>query len=104
MVTDLSVSSLQCGLVSPTESCVTPASYRSLLLRSNSLRLQLFEERTGTRVWQLLEDRPESLSLMEKNALRASSLICCRRSYLSYDLQSSLGGCDHWAEPEEALI
>lgn len=79
MVTDLSVSSRQCGLVIPSESCVTPASYRSLLLRSSSLRLQLVEERTGTRAWQLLEDRPESFSLTEKNALSASSLVCWRR-------------------------
>lgn len=68
-VTDLSVSSLQFGRVSPTESSVTPASYRSLLLRSNSLRLQ-FEERTGTRAWQLFEDRLESLNLMERNTER----------------------------------
>ena len=47
--TDLRVSSVQCGLLSPAESSLTPESCRSLLLRSSSLRPEEMELRTEAR-------------------------------------------------------
>ena len=60
---DLRVSSSQCGLFSPDDSSFTPESCRSLLLRSNSLKLENWELRTEDRASQLLFDRLQSLSL-----------------------------------------
>ena len=46
---DLTVSSSQCGLISPDDSCFTPESCRLLLVRSSSLRLEDWELRTEDR-------------------------------------------------------
>ena len=62
---DLSVFSLQCGLFSPLDSSFTPESWRSLLLRSSSLRLGDWELRSEDRASQLLSDRLQPLSLKE---------------------------------------
>ena len=60
---DLRVSSSQCGLSSPADSFFTPESFRSLSLRSSSLRLEDWELRTEDRAAQLLSDRLQPLSL-----------------------------------------
>lgn len=46
---------------------MAPVSHRSLLLRSSSLRLELFEERTETRASQLLDERLQLLNLRRKS-------------------------------------
>lgn len=63
--TDLRVSSLHCRLASPAERSLTPESSRSLLLRSNSLRLDDCELTTEDRASQLLFDRLQPLNLEE---------------------------------------
>ena len=66
LMSDLRISSLQCGLCSPTDSDFTPESCRSLLLRSSSLREDDWELRTEDRDSQLLSDRLQPLSLKKK--------------------------------------
>lgn len=50
--TDLSVSSLQCGVPSPAESIFNPESCKSLLLRSSSLKDEEFDLRAEAKVLQ----------------------------------------------------
>ena len=57
LITDLRVSSVQCGLPSPAESSFTPESCRSLVLRSSSFRREELELRTEARASQHLSDR-----------------------------------------------
>ena len=64
---DLRVSSVQCGLCSPTESGFTPKSFRLLLLRSSTLREEDWELRTEDRASQLLSERLQLLSLKRNN-------------------------------------
>ena len=66
-ITDLRLSSLQCGLPSPSESGFTPESCRSLLLRSSSIRLEELELRTEARASQHLQDRWQPFSLVNIN-------------------------------------
>lgn len=61
--TDLRVSSLQCGFFSPINSNFTPESYRLLLFRSSSLRLEDCKLRTEDRAAQLASERLQTLSL-----------------------------------------
>ena len=64
-MTDLSCSSLQSGLFSPTHSSSTPESFRGLVLRSRTLRLE--ELRTEDRAAQLLSDSSHLLRLERRN-------------------------------------
>ena len=57
LITDLRVSSVQCGLPSPAESSFTPESCRSLVLRSSFFRLEELELRTEARASQHSSDR-----------------------------------------------
>lgn len=60
---DLRVSSVQCGLSSPADSRFSPASCRSLLLRSRSFRLEDWRLRTEDKALQLLADILQPLNL-----------------------------------------
>lgn len=66
MISDLRVSSLQCGLPSPTDRSLAPASFRLLLLRSSSLRLEDWELRTVARASQLFSVKLHTLRLQRK--------------------------------------
>lgn len=68
---DLRVSSLQCGLSSPEESRLTPESFKLLLLKSSSLRLELGDLRTEDRASQPLSKsiHPQSLKIYNINQI-----------------------------------
>lgn len=67
---DLNISSLQYGLSSPPHSVFTPESFRSLLFRSSSLRLEEWELRTEDRVSQVLSERLQPLSLLRQQEVK----------------------------------
>lgn len=67
---DLNISSLQYGLSSPPHSVFTPESFRSLLFRSSSLRLEEWELRTEDRVSQILSERLQPLSLLRQQEVK----------------------------------
>ena len=79
--TDLSLSSLQCGLLSPAEISFTPESLRSLLLRSSSLRLDALELRTDARASQLLSDKLQPLSLKKHEENLSFSSLSVKSVY-----------------------
>jgi len=60
---DLSASSLQFGFFSPADTCFTPESCRSLLLRSSSVRLEDGELRAEDRAAHPSSERLQTLSL-----------------------------------------
>lgn len=65
---NLRISSLQCGLSSPTESRFTPRSPRWSRLRSSSLRQEDWQLRTEDRAPQLWQSRSQPLSLKKNKA------------------------------------
>ena len=74
--TDLRVSSLQCGLLSPAESSFIPESCRSLALRSSSLRLEETELRTEARASQDFSDRLQPISLKTTDISIVIVIVC----------------------------
>ena len=66
MVSDLRVSSLQCGLSRKLHSSFTPESYRLLYLRCSTLRWEGLNIRAETRDAQLIADKSQSVNLNRK--------------------------------------
>ena len=66
MVSDLRVSSLQCGLSRKSHSCFTPESCSLLSLRSSSLRWEGLDFRAEASETQLISDKLQHHSLNEE--------------------------------------
>lgn len=72
---DLRISSVQYELITPMHRNFTPESRRSLLLRSSSLRLKYWEQRTEDRTSQLLSVRLHTLNLKDTHKENTSFTV-----------------------------
>lgn len=72
---DLSVSSAQCGICSAADRSLTPEFCRSLLLRSSSLRFEVWQVRTEDSASQLFSERKQLLKLDIKNTRIKSNIM-----------------------------